>query len=133
MIRNWYMANIEILANIFGQIEYDDVSFTWVRIYRFELPQVFYQKSTSLLMITPEDNIDNHESYHFFVNKDLQRLDGIAPPFVHENDQWNNLYHLNWARLSYHLKSFRPTADVVSGDNLFGLAKAVYHFLGQEV
>ena len=61
----------------------------------------------------------------------MSRRDGVEPPFVHENVHCNSLYDEGYARLSFHLTSFRATTDVVSGDNLFELAKAAYHFLGQ--
>ena len=132
MIDQWYLANIEILRRIWGFVEYDDESLTWIRILNFELPSVYYQEDTTLLFTTPGYNIENFRDYNFFVDQNLIRLDGIAPPFVHENNECNSLYNHGYARLSFHLKSFRPTPDIVSGDNFLELAKAVYHFLGQE-
>lgn len=131
MIQSWYLANIAILTRLFGQVSYDDGCYTWVRIHRFDLPPIFIQKQTSLLMLTPGFNIDNYVDYHFYVDQNLERWDGIAPPFIHEDSECNNLYQYGYARLSFHLESFRPTTDVISGDNLLELSKAVYHFLGQ--
>jgi len=131
MIEKWYMENIMILARIFGQVSYDDSCFEWIRIHRFDLPDVFVQRQTALLILTPGYNIDNHLDYHFFVDLHLRRRDGVPPPFIHEDDKYNRLYDKGYARLSFHLNSFRPTTDVFSGDNLIELTKAVYHFLGQ--
>ena len=131
MIDQWYLANIEILRRVWGPVEHDDDSFTWIRINYFDLPPVYYQEESTLLFLTPGYNIENFKDYHFFVDLNLKRRDGVAPPFVHENDGCNSLYNQGYARLSFHLKSFRPTSDVVSGDNFLELAKAVYHFLGQ--
>lgn len=132
MIDRWYLANIWMLQRIWELVEYDHDSFTWIRINYFDLPPVFYRKESTLLFLTPGNNIENFKDYHFFVDQDLKRRDGVAPPFVHENDKYNSLYDHGYARLSFHLNSFRPTADVVSGDNFLDLAKAVYHFLGQD-
>lgn len=132
MIEKWYMANIALLVRLFGEVSFDDNCYEWVRIHRFDLPPIFWQEQTSLLILTPGFNIDNHLDYHFFVDRRLERRDGIFPPFIHEDNEYNSLYELNYARLSFHLDSFKPSADVVSGDNLLGLSKAVYHFIGQE-
>jgi hypothetical protein len=132
MINQWYLINILMLQSIWGAVEYDDNLFTWIKIHHFDLPAVYYQKVSILLFMTPGYNIDNFKDYNFFVDLNLKRRDGVAPPFVHENDEYNNLYYQGYARLSFHLDGFRPTADVVSGDNYLELAKAVYHFLGQD-
>jgi hypothetical protein len=131
MIEQWYMANIEMLARIYGQVSYDDAYYTWIKVHLFDLPDVFIQRQTNLLMLTPGFNIDNYLDYNFFVDLNLQRHDGIDPPFIHEYDKYNSLYDYGYARLSFHLDTFIPTQDVISGDNLIGLAKAIYHFLGQ--
>ena len=133
MIEQWYWMCLQLLSQVWGEIQYDDGAFTWVRIVYFDLPPVYHLSETSLLMTTPGYNIENYMDYHFFVDQRLTRIDGSKPPFVHEDDHCNNLYSHGYARLSFHLESFRPTQDVVSGDNLFELAKSVYHFLGQEV
>ena len=131
MIEQWYLGNIQMLWQVWP-VEYDDGAFTWIKISHFDLPPVYYKDNSTLLFLTPGYNIQNFEDYHFFVDRDLMRQDGIDPPFVHENHECNSLYRYGYARLSFHLKSFRPTTDVVSGDNYLKLAKAVYHFLGQE-
>ena len=131
MIDQWYLANIQMLMGIWGAVDYDENALTWIKISKFDLPSVYYQGYSALLFLTPGYNIENFKDYHFFVDQNLRRRDGIAPPFVHENDGCNNLYNHGYARLSFHLKSFRATTDVVSGDNFLELAKAVYHFLGQ--
>jgi len=131
MIDQWYLVNIEILRRVWGLVEFDDTSFTWIRVNYFNLPPVYYQEESTLLFSTPGNNIENFRDYNFFVDQNLMRRDGVPPPFVHENDRCNNLFNQGYARLSFHLKSFKPTADVVSGDNFLELAKAVYHFLGQ--
>jgi len=131
MIEQWYLASIEILRRVWGTVEYDDSYFTWIKIIYFDLPSVYFQEDSALLFITPGLNIENFQDYHFYVDQNLSRRDGVAPPFVHENNECNNLYNHGYARLSFHLKSFKATTDVVTGDNFFKLAKAVYHFLDQ--
>lgn len=131
MIEHWYLTNIQMLMNLWGTVDYDDTSFTWIRIFNFDLPPIFCQSETVLLFLTPGYNIENYNDYHFFVDMALKRQDGSAPPFVHENNGYNNLHNHGYARLSFHLKSFRPSTDVVSAHNFLELAKAVYHFLGR--
>ena len=132
MIEQWYLANIQILRQIWGLVEFDDSYFNWMRIKYFVLPSVYFQEYSDLLLVTPGLNIENFQDYHFYVDQNLSRRDGVAPPFVHENNGCNNLYDQGYARLSFHLTSFRATTDVVSGDNFLELAKAVHLFLGQE-
>lgn len=132
MIEQWYLANIQMLMGTWGSVEYDDDEFSWLRINYFVLPAVYFQEYSSLLFVTPGYNLDNFQDYHFYVDPDLSRRDGVAPPFVHENHECNNLYDEGYARLSFHLTSFRATNDVVSGDNFLELAKAVHLFLAQE-
>ncbi len=127
MIERWYLGNIGLLAKIFGQVSYDDSCFTWIKVHGFDLPEIYFQKQTTLLILTPGYNLDNHQSFNFFVNQNMQRKDRIPPPFVHEI-RYNHLRSYGYARLSFHLTSFKPSADIVSGDNLLELLKSIYHF-----
>jgi len=131
MIANWYAANIAMLQRIFGTVAYDDQCFTWVRIQNFILPPVYNQYSTSLLIRTPGYNLENHQGYQFYLNKVLRRTDGVSWTHYFDDHNYNDLADRNYARLSYHLRSFRPTMDLVSGDNLVDICQGVYNFLAQ--
>ena len=131
MIANWYGANAAMLQRLFGNVSYDDQCFTWVRIQNFTLPPVYNQYSTALLIRTPGYNIENHVDYHFYLNKVLQRTDGVNMTHYFDDASYNDLSRLGYARLSYHLRTFRPTMDLVSGDNLVDICQGVYNFLAQ--
>jgi hypothetical protein len=134
MIQRWYDMNIELLLRIYSQVEYDNERYTWVLIYDVDLPPIYFQTYTNLLITTPGLNIEHHNNYNFYVDKDLYRTDGSCLKFLHNTAEYNPYSHMGYARLSYHLTSFRPSFhNIMSGDNLLQLVKATYHFIGKDV
>ena len=131
MIRHWYETNLRKLSEIFGGVSYDRNGFNWIMIRSFPLPPTFHQSSSALLIVTPGFNIENYDSYKFYLDLDLTRRCHDREKHLFKNNSYNDLYEQKWSRLSFHLKQFRPTADVYGGDNLIHMVQSIYNFLGQ--
>lgn len=130
MIYSWYSMNVEMLRRLFPDVEYDDVNFSFIRIRDFPLPPgTFLQSSTNFLIVPPGRNIELHSAYKFYLNKGLIRTVSDSENHLFEEADYNDLRHLGWARFSFHLESFRPTWDVISGDTLIDVTQAAYNYL----
>lgn len=127
-IQEWYMECMVALIEDFGDVRYDYPGFRWVLIQTFPLPSTFSQTASSLLIKTPGYSIDNADAYKFYVDIGLQRQDKSLHLF--ENRDYNDLYKKGYARLSFHLKSFRPAFPVYQGDTFIDICVSVYTFLG---
>lgn len=131
MIKRWYEINIAMLCNYYGQVSYDDSNYSWIRVHRFNLPPVFIKSHTALLIRTPGENIENYDDYDFYLDKELKRIDKKPTDHIYDPSGYNNLSDKNYARLSLHLKNFKPALDVISGENLLDICEVVYNHLGQ--
>jgi hypothetical protein len=131
MIQRWYEINITMLCRCYGQVSYDDLNFSWIKVHSFKLPPVFTKSYTALLISTPGQNIENYNGYDFYLDKELERKDNQPMDHIFGRSGYNDLSHKNHARLSLHLKSFRPALDVISGENLLDMCEVVYSHLGQ--
>ena len=131
MISKWYIINIKLLQKIYGRVTCND-TFSWILIWDFDLPPVFNQTHSSLLITTPIENITNFDGFSYFLNQRLHRIDNKQTNRLFDDKGYNYLSNKGYSRLSYHLTSFRPSSDVVSGDNLISICKAIYYFLGDE-
>lgn len=133
VIQRWYSKNIQALSKLFGEVLYDEDSFGWVIIRHFRLPS-FYNRSTTILLIeTPGNNISNATAFSFYVEQGLRRPDMTSYVHIYEGNGYNRYADLGLARLSLHIKSFRPSADGYSGDNLIDIAQNVYNFLALRI
>ena len=131
LVYNWYLTNVSLLQRIYGKVTYaGDLS--WILIWNYDLPPVFNQTHSSLLVATPREDISNHEGYAYFLNQHLYRIDRKPTNHLYEDSGYNYLAPKGYSRLSYHPSTFRPTSDVASGDNLVSICKAIYYFLGDE-
>ena len=132
MVRQWYLLNVRLLQSIFGQITFDDQGLFWVLIHDFELPHVWNKPSTSLLIKTPGENIENYKDYYFYIDRDLRRMDNLAMKNIFDGSFYNDLYKKNYARLCLHLNNFAPALNFKDGENLADICQTVYHFLSQK-
>ena len=131
MVQQWYQTNIQLLTRLYNRVDYDNIEYKWVLVWDVDLPPIFYQSHTNLLITTPGANIELHKNYNFYVDKNLTRKDGIKSQFLHETE-WNPYRDMGYARLSYHLNSFNPAFfNIMEGDTLLGLVKTTYHFIGK--
>lgn len=129
----WYEENFKILKRIYEYISYDLRNYLYFYIFSFELPEIYTQRTTTLLVETPGYQINNHEGFNFYVTKGLSRLDGTTSyEHIYENHGYNRRYEEGYARLSLHLNSFKPCLyDVMKGDSLLNVIQATYNFLAQ--
>lgn len=133
MISLWYSMNVEMLRRLFPDVGYDDVNFSFIRIRNFPLPSsTFRQSSTNFLIMSPGQNIELHSAYKFYLNKGLIRTVLDSTNHIFDEPGYNDLSHLGWARFSFHLESFRPTWDVISGDTLLDVTQSAYNYLASE-
>lgn len=128
MVRRWYSKNISALQKLFGEVQYDENSLAWVIIRKFKLPSIYNKSTTRLLIETPGVNLNNAAAFSFYAEQGLRRPDITSYMHIYEESGYNRYADLGLARLSLHIKSFRPSSDVYSGDNLIDIAQNVYNF-----
>lgn len=129
-VSDWYSDCLYELSEYF-EVGYDDLEIEWILIYNFLLPEVFLQEESPLLITTPGANIENFSGYDFYMDLDLTRMDGNQQKHLIEQSNYNNLNHLDFVKLSYHLRSFNPRNPASSGDTIFDICQSIYHFLGK--
>ena len=131
-IAQWYLENLDILNQMYGKVRiYQD--FSQIMIENFDLPPVFNNSFSTLLMLTPGKDIANHAAFQFFLDRDLKRVDGRSTSHLFtDNGEYNYLYQNGFSRLSFHLNHFKPTVDIWTGDNFMSICKGIYYFLGDE-
>ena len=61
----------------------------------------------------------------FYVNKGLRTINNNITPHILENHIFNDRYKDNWARYSFHLKTWEPSSDGDTGDTLITLLEAL--------
>jgi len=114
------LEEIAILAVRFGEINFDDIGFTWVHIPDFELPPGWNQAFTELMIdlppLYPETPPDG-----FYIEKNLAPLNGNLLEHYFQHDDYVNRYtHQDWAWYCIHPAQFswQPSVDITTGDNL---------------
>jgi len=130
-INDWYVDCIQELYQYFYEVRYDDIAFNWVLVPEYVLPKAFKQRSSALLVETPSMNIENYNGYRFFMNLNLNRLDGSQGLHFIEGGWYNPYRNLGYSALSYHLEAFNPKFPACEGDTLFTILKSLYSFLGE--
>ena len=131
IIYQWFLDCVYEITQYFGMAKFDDQTLKWVFIQQYPLPKTFYHSSTSLLIETPGQNIENHAAYNFFTNLELMRLDGQHNKHLIDQEGYNLYKSLGYCRLSYHLNSFRPAYPIKDGDRLLDICQSLFHFLGK--
>jgi len=131
MIVPWYQKNIQMLERLFGRVSFDDVAYRWVLIHSLALPPTFHQHQSVLMIKTPGADIENHQAYDFYLDKHLTRLDGNEWAHLISGPPYNDMHQNGFDRLSFHLKTFRPTPDLISGDTLVDIVQSTYNFLAE--
>ena len=131
MIYNWYAANVKALRKVYGRVDYHRRSFKWVLIHNYKLPECFNQKISALLILTPEEKLTIPDSFDFYLNQKLERIDGVPTNRLHDRDSYNPYKHKNYSRLSFHLEEFKPNLiRAKEGDTFLDICFSLYHFLG---
>jgi len=111
---------IAILAVRFGEVNFDELAFSWVHILRFELPNGWNQTTTELLIDLPPAYPEVPPD-GFYIEKNLTPLNGHSLEHYFQHDEYVNRHaHLDWAWYCIHPAGFswQPSMDVTRGDNL---------------
>ena len=127
----WYSINIQYLASLLPDcpIDYDDLEATWVRIVSFPLPANFRQAASDLLLLLPGLHRPISDTpKHFYIDQNLRSVSGKRPDHIFEHHGAPSRNGYAW--FSFHLKRWRPTPDVFSGDNLADVVHTIYQHLG---
>ena len=128
----WYFYCIRELHQHFRFIYIDDIAFDWLQIIDFPLPNTFFQSSSTLLLKLPGENIENHYDYDFYMDLDLNRMDGQQTKHLIDGIGYNLYQNQGYCRLSYHLQNFNPTLPINNGDTLLDICQSLYHFLSKK-
>lgn len=126
----WIDRCVMMIAQRFGnnRVTYDRSSYEWFMVYGFPLSRWWLQRSTSLFVVLPPvGNIATYPPDRFYVNQGLRTVSGLlVEHYYEEGAGFNDRARDGWARLSLHIESWYPSADVVSGHNLLHLLDIVY-------
>lgn len=109
---------VTFLLRWFDRVDYDDVGRNWVVVHDYPLPAGFNKPSTPVLMLIPAD-YPQVPPDGLFIDKGLN-----IPGHYHQGHGGRNPFgDKDWAWLCAHLAGhgWRPSADVVGGDNLVTL------------
>ena len=109
---------VALLLRWFDRVDYDHVGRSWVVVHDYPLPAGFNKPSTPVLMLIPAD-YPQVPPDGLFVDKGLN----IPGHYHQEHGGRNPFGDRDWAWLCAHLagRGWRPSADVVAGDNLVTL------------
>lgn len=106
---------VALLRRWFDRVDYDDVARHWVLLHRYRLPPGFNRRTTPILLLIPAD-YPQVPPDGVFIDRGLN----IPGHYFQDTGPRNPFGDKDWAWLCAHLRrqSWRPTPDVVSGDNL---------------
>lgn len=106
---------ITIMSHRFP-ILFDEDNLNFISITKFPLnPQFNFRTTTLLLKIPAQYPFTPPE--HFYLKKGLL-YKGEPPEHYFQNAGFNDLLNLGWSKFCLHTKSWKPTADILSGDSL---------------
>lgn len=117
----------------FDRVIYDRRSYKWFEVFDFPLSEWWRQPSTTLFVkLPPVGNILIYPPDYVYVDQGLRTLSGLMVGHYYEDGEgFNDMAHEGWARLSLHMESWRPSPDVVSGNNLLDLVELVYYRMSE--
>lgn len=129
IVHQWYHDNIELIRAIFPDkfIKYDKGSYTWLYIEDFDLPSGWVPPYSNFLMrMAGLDGGIETAPYGFYVDKGLRTVSGRKPEHYFEGTTVNDLAELNYSYLSIHIRTWKPSLDVISGHNLATAIDLIY-------
>jgi hypothetical protein len=108
-------AEVALLRRWFRRLAYDDIGRNWVMLPRYDLPRGFNRRATPVLILIPAD-YPVVPPDGIFVDMGLN----IPGHYFQEKGPRNPFGDKDWAWLCAHLdkRGWRPSADLVGGDNL---------------
>lgn len=131
----WYWGNIQLLAQLMPntQINYDTEECTWIYIDRFPMPANVLQDHSRLLLTLPGLNAPiTMQPKAFYLDQGLRGASGRWLGHIFESGASHgceDLSHLGYSWACLLLRRWRPTYDVVSGDNLATVTNTIFQKL----
>jgi hypothetical protein len=116
-----------LLAQQFGVVDYDNEDGRWIHIPDFELPVGWDQQKTGLLLVLPS-GYPHVPPNGFYIDRFLRTCDGHrVSHYFEEQGDYNPYADRGWGWFCIHLDqgAWRPTSDVLCGDNLLKLAALI--------
>ena len=116
-----------LLARQFPTVDYDDEDGRWLHIPHFPLPGGWDRPETALLLDLPR-GYPHLPPDGFYIDRYLRTRHGRQIDHYFEARGSHNPYaDKGWGWFCIHLNqaAWRPTADLVSGDNLLKLAALI--------
>jgi hypothetical protein len=124
-----------LLARQFGVVDYDEEDGQWVRIPEFPLPEGWGRPVTELLLVLPS-GYPHMPPNGFFIDRHLRTQSGHRIDHCfEERGEYNPYAAKGWAWFCIHLdrQAWRPTGDILHGDNLVKLAMLIRAILTDAV
>lgn len=112
---------LALLRRHFPDLEYRAEG-QWVRLPRYPVPEDLWDRGETEVCFQILPGHPGQPPYGFYAPADLRlktgapalnRTDSVEPPFPGE-----------WAKFSWHLPDWRPTADLQTGSNLYNFASS---------
>lgn len=116
-----------LLARQFGVVDYDDEDGRWVYIPHFPLPVGWDRRTTGLLLVLPS-GYPHMPPDGFYIDRFLRTRNGQQVDHYFEERSRHNPYAgKGWGWFCIHLDrgAWRPTGDVLHGDNLLKLTALI--------
>lgn len=133
----WLSGNLQLIAKqmSYATIEYDSDNYEWISINPFPLPAKVKQNFSRLLITLPGLQTPITEKpIAFYLNTGLKHSSGRSLEHVFNKRTYHeceNLSHLGYAWFCLILNRWKPSTDVVSGDNLLTVINTIFHQLNE--
>jgi hypothetical protein len=124
-----------LMARQFGTVEYDDEDGRWVHIPRFPLPEGWDRATTALMLVLPS-GYPHVPPNGFYIDRFLRTQRGRRiDHYFEERGGYNPYADKGWGWFCIHLRqrAWRPTGNVVGGDNLLKLTLLIGAILMEAV
>jgi hypothetical protein len=113
------MLECVAISNRCGEVGFDDLDGSWVWVKHFLVPPGLNRKESNLLIILPAA-YPSLPPTEFYLDEGLD---------VTAHYGGGRFERKGWTYLCLHIKHWKPTADIWSGDNLFKVVETVREFL----
>jgi hypothetical protein len=117
-------AEVYLLRKRFTKVEFDPDGY-WVCIYDFDLPRGC-NKAQSCLLIELDSSYPFTPPKNCYIDRNIRSSSGEPIDHYFPGSRENKFFAKGWAWLSLHLDGWKPTANIVQGDNLLKFCDLVY-------
>jgi hypothetical protein len=122
------LQEIELLRKKYGPLE-QGANLDWMLFKEFQLPQGWNRATTQLLVLIPQ-GYPMIPPDNFYVPVGFRLASGAMPSNYSEPVSYLSQ---QWGQFSFHVQKedWRPTADILEGDNLLTFMLGVERRLGE--